>query len=76
MIIKTPPGLIFKQRGRPNKYPFNQLKPGQSLIISIVDELDIGRIKSAFYQYRKLNKLKWVCSVRVINDEIFVNRIK
>ena len=74
-IIKTPKGLSFKDRGRPNKYPFQNLKPGNSLIIAIESEEDIGRVKSALYQYRKTNKVDWICSVRVLKNEIFVNRL-
>lgn len=75
-LINTPKGLSFKDRGRPNKYPFNYLEPGKTLVIKIMTDKDIGRTKSALYQYVKSNKLDWVCSTRVIKNEIFVNRLK
>ncbi len=75
-IVKTP--LLesrFKERGRPNKYPFQDLQPGLSLLIGIENDKDLQRVKSALYQYKKSNGLDWVTFIRVENKIIYVNRI-
>ena len=71
-IINTPKNI---KKGRV-KYPFAQITPGKSLIIKINEYEDIGRIKSAFYQYRKNNKLNWEFSTMVDGNEIYINRFK
>ena len=75
-VIDTPAPMtsIKRGRGRQNKYPFGLLKPGKTLIIDLYEYEDIGRIKSAFYQYRRNHRLDWDCSTRVVNKEIYIIR--
>lgn len=73
-IIKTPLNNLSQTQGRPIKYPFRQLKPGHSIVCDYSDT-DLQRIRSAFYQFRKYNKLNWKCSIRVDQGQIFVNRL-
>jgi hypothetical protein len=76
-IIDSPPQVAttFKDRGRPNKYPFSELLPGKSLIIEGAITDDYNRVKSALYQYKKNNNLDWVTSVRIDGNNIYVNRL-
>lgn len=80
MIIEKSTNKPLTQfRGRPNIYPFGELKPGFHLII---DHLPDGiekhrhRIKSALYQYKKWNALLWQTAIRVEDNKIVVYRIK
>jgi hypothetical protein len=74
-IVNTPTNIKIK-KGRGNKYPFSEIMPGKSLVIQINEYEDIGRITSAFYQYRKNNKLNWEFSTNVVDSKIYINRFK
>ena len=74
-IVNTPTNFINK-RGRVSKYPFAEIMPGKSLVIQINEFEDIGRIKSALYQYKKNNKLNWEFSTNVVENNIYINRLK
>ena len=73
-IIQTKQKALDDLRGRPPKYPFRKLKPGQSLVIDYSPS-DLQRIKSAFYQFRKNNNIDWKSCIRVNDGQIFVNRL-
>jgi len=64
----------YKPKGRPNKYPFADLLPGDSLCIPIVDESDCVNVRSALFQFKKYNNLDWNTSVFVDGKTIYVNR--
>lgn len=77
-IVKTTAKLSanFKQRGRPNKYPFDKLNPGETLVIKNSTVSDLQRVKSAFYLYKKNNHLDWQTTVRFSENIIYVSRLK
>lgn len=67
----------LKLRGRPMKYPFDKLNPGQRIVMPIDKDARKERqmIVQACYQYKKSNRLKWVTASSIEGDSIVLYRI-
>lgn len=62
--------------GRKTKYRFNDLNPGDCMVIKNQSVLDCKRISSALYGHRKRNGLMWWdTTVRQEGNEVHVYRI-
>lgn len=72
---------IRASMGRPCKYPFQDLLPGQVLTIIIDQDDDIDkaaiRISTALSAWKRRNNPQWVTAVRKpFKDTVDVHRIK
>lgn len=67
----------LKLRGRPFKYPFDKLNPGQRITMKIIKDAKKERQKlvQACYQYKKSNSLKWVTASLIEGDSIVLYRV-
>lgn len=76
-IVKTKPEMLSGKnlRGRPAKYDYSNLKPGQTLVIKIESEKDAQRVRSSFHNYKKRSGIKFKGTVRNDGNNIYVNRI-
>lgn len=63
--------------GRPSKYGFNKLQPGDCMIIDIEDDYrkQINRVRSSLHTYVSYNNLDWETVVRKEGNNICVYRI-
>lgn len=75
MTFERTPKDLKETRGREPKYPFKDLKKGYTLKIMLNDEKDLSRIKSAFYQFRKYNKLDWKVRVQIVDSAVLIHRL-
>lgn len=76
-IITTPDELknLYYERGRPPTYPFYELNPDETLVLDNCKKIDLGRVRSALYQFKKNNNLDWQTMVRMNENTIYVSRI-
>lgn len=67
----------LKLRGRPLKYPFDKLNPGQRIVMRIVKNAKKERqmLVQACYQYKKTNALRWITASMIEGDNIILYRI-
>lgn len=67
----------LKLRGRPLKYPFDKLNPGQRIVMRIEKDSKKERQKivQACYQYKKSNNLRWVTASSIEGENIIIYRI-
>lgn len=67
----------LKLRGRPMKYPFDKLNPGQRIVMKIKKDArkERQRIVQACYQYKKTNHLRWITASLIDGDNIVLYRV-
>lgn len=67
----------LKLRGRPLKYPFDKLNPGQRIVMKIMKDAkkERQRLVQACYQYKKSNSLRWVTASLIEGDSIVLYRV-
>lgn len=65
--------------GRPNKYPFPEMKPGDCIKwpvpASISSKIEARKISTALSLYKSRNAPNWVTAVRNTYSEVSVYRI-
>lgn len=70
---------ISTGRGRPVKYPFDQLEPGCMLKVNIQSEqsntVNLRKVSSALSNYKKKNGLDWPSACRIADGYIAVYRL-
>jgi hypothetical protein len=76
-VEKTEIPDSLKLRGRPMKYPFDKLNPGQRIVMPIQNDSKKERrmLVQACYQYKKFNSLKWVTASLIEGNNIVLYRI-
>lgn len=76
-IETTPIPDNLKLRGRPLKYPFDKLNPGQRIVMKVEKDAKKERqmIVQACYQYKKTNRLRWVTASLIEGDSIVLYRV-
>lgn len=72
-IVKRSP--VKSTAGRPNKYKFPELKPGDCLQINNTSADDHHRISVALSHYKTRNGLDWTTTVRYESGNTCVYRI-
>lgn len=80
IITQSKDSTIRPGVGKPRKYPFGDLKPGEVLTIVVKQDDDINkaavRISTALSAWKRRNNPEWITAVRKpFKDTIDVHRI-
>jgi hypothetical protein len=73
-IIKE--SVTAAKSGRPLKYPFENMQPGDCLKIKDISVSTYNNISSAAHHFRRKKKPDWKFSVRLNNNQISLYRVK
>lgn len=64
-----------KLPGRPSKYPFNQMQPGDCLTIKDQSKAQYLNAVTAMYNFKRRNGLTWKTQVRFDNNTTSIYRL-